>query len=96
MGTRSADVLRLTGATVETIQRCSAVDGTWGMKKEFFELSMKVAEPLFKGIEAAAPDRVATDCPLAALQINQGTGRSAQHPIRILADAYGLGVDDDA
>jgi len=72
------------------------VDGTWGMKKEFFELSMKVAEPLFKGIEAAAPDRVATDCPLAALQINQGTGRSAQHPIRILADAYGLGVDDDA
>ena len=93
MGTRSADVLRLTGATVETIERCSAVDGTWGMKKEFFELSMKVAEPLFKGIEAAAPDRVATECPLAALQINQGTGRSAQHPIRILADAYGLSVD---
>src|SRR5215475_12475147 len=96
MGTRSADVLRLTGAAVETIERCSAVDGTWGMKKEFFELSMKVAEPLFKGIEAAAPDRVATDCPLAALQINQGTGRSAQHPIRILADAYGLPVDGDA
>ena len=96
MGTRSADVLRLTGAAVETIERCSAVDGTWGMKKEFFELSMKVSEPLFKGIEAAAPDRVATDCPLAALQINQGTGRSAQHPIRILADAYGLPVDGDA
>ena len=95
MGTRSADVLRLTGAAVETIERCSAVDGTWGMKKEFFELSMKVAEPLFKGIEAAAPDRVATDCPLAALQINQGTGRSALHPIRILADAYGLPVDGD-
>ncbi len=96
MGTRSADVLRLTGAAVETIERCSAVDGTWGMKKEFFELSMKVAEPLFKRIEAAASDRVATDCPLAALQINQGTGRSAQHPIRILADAYGLPVDGDA
>src|SRR5262245_24734991 len=96
MGTRSADVLRLTGAAVETIERCSAVDGTWGMKKEFFELSMKVAEPLFKGIEAGAPDRVATDCPLAALQINQGTGRSAQHPIRILADAYGLSLDGDA
>jgi glycerol-3-phosphate dehydrogenase subunit C len=96
MGTRSADVLRLTGAAVETIERCSAVDGTWGMKKEFFELSMKVAEPLFKRIEAAASDRVATDCPLAALQINQGTGRSAQHPVRILADAYGLPVDGDA
>jgi glycerol-3-phosphate dehydrogenase subunit C len=94
MGTRSADILRLTGAEVETIERCSAVDGTWGMKKQYFTLSMKVAEPLFRGIEAAAPDRVATDCPLAALQINQGTGRTAQHPIRILAEAYGLPVDD--
>src|SRR5215831_9077496 len=50
----------------------SAVDGTWGLKKEYFELSMKLAEPLFKDILAAAPDRVATDCPLAALQIRQG------------------------
>jgi Fe-S oxidoreductase len=90
MGTRSADVLRLTGASVEVIDRCSAVDGTWGMKKEYFELSMKVAEPLFRDIRQAKPDRVATDCPLAALQIQQGTGRAARHPIQILAEAYGL------
>jgi glycerol-3-phosphate dehydrogenase subunit C len=94
LGTKSADVLRLTGARVETIERCSAVDGTWGMKKEYFELSMKLAEPLFRDIAAARPDRVATDCPLAALQIDQGTGRRAQHPIRILAEAYGLSVED--
>ena len=93
MGTRSADVLRLTGAQVDTIERCSAVDGTWGLKKEYFQLSMKIAEPLFKDVEAARPDRVATDCPLAALQINQGTGRTAAHPVRILADAYGLSLD---
>jgi len=37
---------------------------------------------------------VATDCPLAALQINQGTGRTAEHPIRILASAYGLEVEE--
>jgi glycerol-3-phosphate dehydrogenase subunit C len=90
MGTKSADVLRLTGAEVETIERCSAVDGTWGMKKEYFELSMKVAEPLFRDIGTARAERVATDCPLAAIQINQGTGRTAQHPIQVLADAYGL------
>ena len=93
LGTKSADVLRLTGARVETIERCSAVDGTWGMKKEYFELSMKVAEPLFREIRQAAPDRVATDCPLAALTIKQGTGAAAQHPIRILADAYGLTIE---
>jgi glycerol-3-phosphate dehydrogenase subunit C len=93
MGTRSADVLRLTGAEVETIERCSAVDGTWGLKTEYFELSMKLAEPLFRDIGAAGPERVATDCPLAALQINQGTGKTAAHPIRILADAYGLRIE---
>ena len=93
MGTRSAEVLRLTGAPVEVIERCSAVDGTWGMKKEYFELSMKLAEPLFKDIERAKPDRVATDCPLAALQIGKGTGRAARHPIQILAEAYGLPVE---
>ena len=53
MGTKSADLLRLTGATVETIERCSAVDGTWGMKKEYFELSMKLAAPLFKDVREA-------------------------------------------
>jgi len=90
MGTRSADVLRLTGSPVEVIERCSAVDGTWGMKKEYFELSMKLAGPLFRDVEQAKPERVATDCPLAALQIHQGTGRVARHPIQILAEAYGL------
>jgi hypothetical protein len=35
----------------------------------------------------------ATDCPLAALQIGQGTGAQAAHPIQLLARAYGL---DDA
>jgi len=93
LGTKSADVLRLTGAEVETVERCSAVDGTWGLKKEYFELSMKLAEPMFKGLREARPDRVATDCPLAALQIKQGTGMSAQHPIQILAGAYGLAAE---
>jgi Fe-S oxidoreductase len=51
---------------------------------------MKLAGPLFKDLEQAEPDRVATDCPLAALQINQGTGRTPRHPIQIVAEAYGL------
>ena len=93
MGTKSADVLRLCGADVRLIERCSAVDGTWGLKREYYELSMKVAEPLFREIREARPDRTATDCPLAALQIVQGTGQRACHPIQVLAEAYGLPPD---
>jgi glycerol-3-phosphate dehydrogenase subunit C len=90
LGTKTADVLRLAGAQVDVIERCSAVDGTWGFKREYYELSLKVAEPLFRDIREAQPDQIATDCPLAALQIVQGTGRPARHPIQVLADAYGL------
>ena len=91
IGWKSRDVLALIpGAEVEVIERCSAVDGTWGLKKEYYELSMKVAEPLFDGIERAKPDVTVTDCPLAALQIAQGTKRVARHPIQVLAKAYGL------
>jgi Fe-S oxidoreductase len=90
IGTKSADVLRLVpGTTVDVVERCSAVDGTWGFKKEYFELSMKVAKPLFDAVEQGGPV-AATDCPLAAMQIGQGTGRTAHHPIQLLAQAYGL------
>ncbi len=43
-----------------------------------------------QGCAGDGATRVATDCPLAALQIRQGTGLEARHPIRILAEAYGL------
>jgi Fe-S oxidoreductase len=91
LGTKSADLLRLIpGTEVEVVERCSGVDGTWGLKREYYELSLKVAEPLFKEIEGARPDRVASDCPLAALQIAQGTGATPRHPIQIVAEAYGV------
>jgi Fe-S oxidoreductase len=90
IGTRSADVLRTIPDTkVDVVERCSAVDGTWGFKKEYYELSLKVAKPLFDAVRDGGPV-TATDCPLASLQIAQGTGRKARHPIQILAEAYGL------
>lgn len=90
IGTKSADVLALIpGTTVSVVERCSAVDGTWGFKKEYYELSLKVAKPLFDAVSGGGPV-TATDCPLAALQITQGTSRTARHPIQVLAEAYGL------
>ncbi|MFQ5829091.1 MAG: anaerobic glycerol-3-phosphate dehydrogenase subunit C [Candidatus Methylomirabilia bacterium] len=91
IGTKSADLLGLIpGTRVEVIERCAGVDGTWGLKREFFELSLKVAGPLIEEIEAAKADHTATDCPLAALQIAQATPATPRHPIQIFADAYGV------
>ena len=90
IGHKSAEVLRaIPGTSVDVVEKCSAVDGTWGFKTEYYELSMKLAKPLFDAVTTGAPV-AATDCPLAALQIAQGTGRRAKHPVEILAAAYGF------
>src|SRR5262249_13342071 len=87
---KSADVLRaMPSASVDVVEKCSAVDGTWGFKQEYYELSMKLAKPLFYAVTAGAPV-AATDCPLAALQIEQGTGKKPTHPVEVLAGAYGF------
>jgi glycerol-3-phosphate dehydrogenase subunit C len=95
IGFRSRDLLRLIpGTTVTMIDACSGIDGTWGMKKEYNDLALQVAKPLFEGVKAAEPDRVVTDCPLAGLQIERGTGHKTSHPAEVLRDAYGLKDED--
>src|SRR5438132_12919672 len=72
IGHKSADVLRaIPGASVDVVEKCSAVDGTWGFKTQYHELSLKLAKPLFDAITRADAPVTATDCPLAALQIEQ-------------------------
>jgi len=90
IGYKSRDLIQLTGAEVGLIEKCSAVDGTWGMKTQYHELSLKWAKPLLDAVSAARPDIVATDCPLSALRIFQGTGRRPFHPVQVLDGAYGL------
>ena len=87
-GYRGRDLLKWAGGDVTLVDRCCGMDGTWGMKAEFFEESLKVAETAAKRVEAAEPDTVSSDCPLACLQLRQKTGRRAFHPVRILAAAY--------
>ncbi len=66
------------------------------MKKEFFELSMKWGEKAFSGMREAGARVMATDCPLAAMQIEQATGVHPMHPIEVLARAYQRGGFPDA
>ncbi|MBW2416306.1 MAG: 4Fe-4S dicluster domain-containing protein [Deltaproteobacteria bacterium] len=91
IGFRSLQLLKGAGADVEMLDLCSGVDGTWGMKARWYEQSLAVAEKLVAGVKQAGADRVATDCPLAALRIEERTGQRAVHPIVLLREAYGLG-----
>jgi Fe-S oxidoreductase len=90
VGFPSRALLGLAGAEVELIDACSGVDGTWGMQARFHSESLEVAKKMLSRIESAAPDHIATDCPLSALRIEEGLGRKAVHPIVLLRHAYGL------
>jgi len=49
---------------------------------------MKVASGMLERLEAAKPDWISTDCPLAALRIEKGLGVKALHPAILLNRAY--------
>jgi glycerol-3-phosphate dehydrogenase subunit C len=89
IGFRSRDLMRLIpGTEIETVEACTAHDGTWAMKREYFDLSMKWGKKAFDGMTEPQPDLMATDCPLSAIQIEQATGTRPIHPIEVLARAY--------
>ena len=81
MGTKTRDVLQLVpGTSVSVIERCTAMDGTWAMKKEFYPISLQYARKAAAEMEAAEPDVFATDCTLSALQIEAVRGPEAGAP----------------
>ena len=76
IGLKTRDVLGLVpGTTLTTIERCSGHDGTYAVKSEFHEVSMKIARPVVQRVEAAAADHFASDCPMAGHQIGAGLGK---------------------
>lgn len=94
IGYKSRDLMQLIpDTTVRLIEKCSAIDGTWGLKESYYDLSRKVAEPLMRELAEDRADLVVSDCPLAGLQIQEGTGRRTLHPVQVLAIAYGLGEE---
>jgi glycerol-3-phosphate dehydrogenase subunit C len=97
IGLCSRDLMRqIPGVEVTTVDACTAHDGTWAMKKEFFALSMKWGDMAFRGMREAHARVMATDCPLAAVQIEQATGVHPLHPLEVLARAYKRGGFPDA
>jgi glycerol-3-phosphate dehydrogenase subunit C len=92
IGLKTRDVLQLVpDTTVEAIERCSGHDGTYAVKKEFHDISKKIARPVVGRASKAEPDHFTSDCPMAAEQIAQGLdGIDTESPMGLLKHAYGI------
>ncbi len=94
IGPKSRDLIALTGAKVTMVERCSAIDGTWGLRAENVEMAHKIAKPLMETVAKADTQLVVGDCHLANTAIREGTGKTPVHPLQVLARAYGIGERD--
>jgi len=93
IGFKGRDIMRLVPDTkVKLINQCSGMDGGWGMKEEFFDESMKVAERCINDLNQKESDNICSDCSLASHQIEQASGGEIKpsHPILELYKAYGF------
>jgi len=102
VGRKTEAMLKLVPETnVHTVERCSGHSGTWGVKKQFHAMAMKIGKPVFKGMAGAKPDYISSDCQLAGHHIQQGIEEFARdalegkvpalaHPITLVRMAYGL------
>ena len=92
IGLKTRDVLQLVpDTTVEPIERCSGHDGTYAVKKEFHDISKKIARPVVNKVKKSGADHFVSDCPMASDQIAQDLDEySAGHPMSLLRKAYGI------
>ena len=97
IGRKTEEALKMTGAAVTTVERCSGHDGTWGVKREYYAMSMKIGKPVFKAMANVAPDWISSDCAIAGRHILQGmteAGAAGEtrkaHPLTLLRMAYGI------
>jgi len=81
----------LTKADITDINSgCCGLAGTFGMQKKNFDLSVEIAKDMVEALNAVDTKHVLTECAACKMQIEQLTGKTVIHPIKVLAKAYGL------
>jgi glycerol-3-phosphate dehydrogenase subunit C len=78
---------------IELDTDCCGIAGTYGLKKEKYEISMAVGERLFGLVRDSEADVAACDSETCRWQIEHGSGVHAVHPVEVLHRAYGLGSE---
>jgi Fe-S oxidoreductase len=93
LGQKTRELLELVPDTqVIAIERCAGHDGTYGVRREFHDVAMRIARPVVDRIEQSGCDYYASDCPLAGHHLGLGLSeqKAPTHPLRLLRMAYGL------
>lgn len=73
----------------ESTNDCCGIAGTYGVKREKYDIGMKVGAGLFDFVRDSESDLALCDSETCRWQITHGSGIASQHPIELLRAAYG-------
>ena len=93
IGPRTRDILALVpGTEVNAIERCSGHDGTYAVRKETRQKSIKIARPVVRQVNNGEPAHFSSDCPMAGMHVANlaESVHQVEHPMTLLRLAYGL------
>jgi glycerol-3-phosphate dehydrogenase subunit C len=79
------------GVKINHVQAdCCGIAGTYGYKKEKYQIGMDVGKPLFDQVKQSGSDVAICDSETCRWQMAHGSGAKMIHPVELLAQAYGL------
>jgi FAD/FMN-containing dehydrogenase/Fe-S oxidoreductase len=91
-GEWGSDLLSLIpGLTASRIDvSCSGMAGTYGLNVHNLPISLEAGRPMLDELARPRHTYGSSECSACRLQMQQGTGKRAVHPVQYLALAYGL------
>lgn len=92
MGLPAVEVLGMIPGleVVESGATCCGIAGTYGLKKEKYEVAQAVGKPLFDMVLATNDSLAACDTETCRWQIEQSTGVPTVHPVALIHRSLGL------
>jgi len=89
IGLPAIEILRLIpGLQVDNVEAdCCGLGGTFGLKKEKYDVSQEIGKDLAEAISRLNPEIVLSDCEGCRIQIRHLTGLKVLHPVQVLRDA---------
>jgi FAD/FMN-containing dehydrogenase/Fe-S oxidoreductase len=69
---------------------CCGLSGTFGMQQKNYDLASRISESLKTALKKSLTQNVLTECAACKMQIEHIAPASTSHPIKLIAQSYGL------
>lgn len=77
-------VTAFTADAIRANAGCCGISGSYGFKKEKYEIAMSIGRPLFEAVRESGAQWAASECGTCRVQVKHGSGHECLHPVSLL------------